>query len=431
MIIKRVLIALLALGLLAVVAVGGYFLYDRWSTDRRQSQLASFYETPSPFPSGNAGDLIRTEPLTGTFTLPGGSAHRILYLSEDSAGEPRIASGMVFIPDTPAPPEGRKVVSWAHPTTGMGDACAPSRAAKPLGIMTWLPAMMKQGWAVAATDYAGLGTEGIQEYLIAQAEVHDVVNAVRALQQFPESGAGNDYAIYGHSQGGHAALWAGTLAPDYAPELNLVGVAGAAPAAPLNELVEELWPTAIAWVIGAEVMVSFPEAYPGLDPAAVVTNAGLGAYQNLADQCLLTGIAEAELRTDLFDEQFFTKNPMDDPAWAEAINAQSAPPPPADMPVLTIESVNDGVVAPPAIADMADQWCAAGANLTVDWLGPLRGQPETLNVQTHMYEGSAGGASATTWFEQLFAGEQATSNCGVTAPLALSGSTEVDTSQDD
>lgn len=430
-IIKRILIGLLALGVVSALGVGGYLFYERWSTERRQAQLEPFYETPQPFPSGKPGDLIRSEPLTGTFDLPGGSAHRILYLTESASGEPRVSSGMVFIPDTPAPPEGRKVISWAHPTAGMGDACAPSRAAKPLGIMTWLPAMMEMGWVVTATDYAGLGTEGVLEYLIAQAEVHDVVNAVRAVQQFPESGASDTYGIYGHSQGGHAALWAATLAPEYAPELDLVGVAGAAPAGPLNDLVEELWPTDIAWVIGAEVMISFPEFYPGLEPSAVVTNAALGSYENLAEQCLLSGIAEATIRTDLFKEQFFAKNPMTVPDWAAAINEQSAPPPPPDMPVLTLESVNDGVVIPPAIVDMSDKWCAAGSTLDVQWMGPLRGVPETLNLQTHMYEGSIGGALATAWFEQRFAGLPAASNCGITAPLALTPSTEVDTSQDD
>jgi len=424
-VIKRVLTVLLVAGLLSALVVGGYVLYERWSSDRRQQQLSAFYQTPSPFPVGAPGDLISNEPLTGDFTLPGATAHRILYLTENAAGQPKISSGMVFIPDGPPPAEGRKVISWAHPTVGMGDACTPSRSKHPIGLLAWLPAMMDLGWVVTATDYAGLGTEGVAEYLIAESEVRDVVNAVRAAQQFPDSGAGNDYGVFGHSQGGHAALWAATLAPGYAPELNLVGVAGAAPAAPLGPLVAELWSTDIAWVIGAEVMVSFPEAYPELDPATVLTNSALGSYQNLAQECLLTGIAEAKIRTGLFREQFFAKNPMDDPAWAAAINAQTAPPPAPDMPVLVTESVNDGVVAPEAIAAMADQWCAAGSTLDVRWLGPLRGNADSANVESHMYEGSVGGALATTWFEQRFAGVAAGNSCGEVAPIVLSATKEV------
>jgi hypothetical protein len=42
--------------------------------------------------------------------------------------------------------------------------------------------------------------------------------------------------VWGHSQGGHAALYTGQLAASYAPELKLVGVAAAAPATYLAEL---------------------------------------------------------------------------------------------------------------------------------------------------------------------------------------------------
>ena len=46
----------------------------------------------------------------------------------------------------------------------------------------------------------------------------------------------NRFAVWGHSQGGHAALFTGELAPEYAPELKLVGIAVAAPATDLVEL---------------------------------------------------------------------------------------------------------------------------------------------------------------------------------------------------
>ena len=416
---RGVLLTFLSLAILAIVAVLGYMLYGKISTDRRQNAIAAFYETPAPFPTGAPGTLLSTEPLTGEFDLPGGNAYRMTYLTEDAQGQAKLSSGMIFIPTAPAPPEGRKVISWAHPTVGMGDACAPSRREKPTALLDWLPGMMQLGWVVTATDYAGLGTEGVEEYLVGSSEVRDVVNAVRAVRQFDGADAGTDYGVFGHSQGGHASLWAPALAPEYAPELNLVGVAGAAPAAALNALVNELWDSNIAWVIGAEVMVSFPDVYPNLDPAEVVTRDALGAYKNLAQACLLEGGLEAEIRQDLFGERFFASNPMDNPGWAAAINEQSAPPAPPNIPVLVTQSVNDGVVAPQSIETMSQQWCAAGSNLAVAWLGPLRGTATALNVESHMYEGAVGGALATTWFEGRFKGEPALDTCGQTAPLAL------------
>ena len=416
---RNVLLTVLIVATLAIVSVLGYLLYGKISTDRRQNALASFYATPDPLPTGAPGTLLSTEPLTGEYDLPGANAYRMTYLTEDAQGEAKISSGMIFIPTAPAPAEGRKVISWAHPTVGMGDACAPSRREKPTALLDWLPGMMQLGWVVTATDYAGLGTDGVEEYLIASSEVRDVVNAVRAVRQFDGADAGTDYGIFGHSQGGHASLWAPTLAPDYAPELNLVGAAGAAPAAALSTLVGELWDSDAAWVIGAEVMVSFPNVYPELDPADVVTKEALGAYKNLAQACLLEGGLEAEIRQELFGERFFSANPMDNPAWAQAIDEQTAPAAPADIPVLVTQSVNDGIVEPPAIAAMTQEWCDAGSTISVTWLGPLRGTATALNVESHMYEGAIGGAHATTWFEDRFRGEPAPTTCGQTAPLAL------------
>lgn len=415
---RNVLLAVLSIAILLIVAVAGYMIYGKVKTDRQQSALAPFYATPEPFPTGAPGTLLKTEPLTGEFDVPGADAYRMMYLTEDAQGQAKVSSGMIFIPTAPAPPEGRKVISWAHPTVGMGDACAPSRRPKPTALLDWLPGMIQQGWVVTASDYAGLGTDGVEEYLVAASEVRDVVNAVRAVRQFDGSQAGTDYGVFGHSQGGHAALWAPTLAPEYAPELTLVGVAGAAPAAPLEQLVSAIWDTDIAWVIGAEVLVAYPDVYPNLDPAAIASKEALGAYKNLAQACLLEGGLEAEIRQDLFGERFFAQDPLSDPSWAAAIKEQTAPPTPAQTPVLVTESVNDGVIAPSAIAAMEQQWCQAGSTLEVVWLGPLRGQATKADVQTHMYEGSVGGALATSWFVDRFRGEPATTTCGQPAPLA-------------
>jgi hypothetical protein len=55
----------------------------------------------------------------------------------------------------------------------------------------WLDQMMALGWVVVSTDYVGLGTPGINNYLVAQDEARDVVNSVRAAQAFPGTDAGS------------------------------------------------------------------------------------------------------------------------------------------------------------------------------------------------------------------------------------------------
>ena len=110
---------------------------------------------------------------------------------------------------------------------------------------------------------------------------------------------------------------------------------------------------------------------------------------------------------------------MADPDWRTAIRDQTAPPTAPDVPVLVTESVNDGVVVPPSIAAPQKRWCAAGSDLQVTWLGPLRGEPGTEDVLSHIYEGAVGGAIATTWFQRLFAGDDpGERTCDLTPPLA-------------
>ncbi len=137
----------------------------------------------------------------------------------------------------PPPPRGKRdVVAWAHPTTGVAERCAPTLLPDLSGTIAGIEEMLDRGFVIAATDYAGLGGEGMHPYLIGVSEARAVLDSVRAARQLPDAAAGNRFAVWGHSQGGHAALFTGEQAASYAPELKLVGVAAAAPATYLGEL---------------------------------------------------------------------------------------------------------------------------------------------------------------------------------------------------
>lgn len=165
---------------------------------------------------GKPGTIIRVWPLEGGG--PGNSdALRFLYRSTGPKGEPIPVSGAIFIPSGPAPAGGRNVIAWAHPTSGVMPACAPSLYPHFEALMWNLGDMLNQGYVVVATDYPGLGTDGIHPYLIGESEGRAVLDSVRAARDFPNSGASNRFAVWGHSQGGHAALYTGELAARYAP----------------------------------------------------------------------------------------------------------------------------------------------------------------------------------------------------------------------
>lgn len=409
---KVIGVIVLALIVAVVVSLGAFLWSERETTTHAQAQLEPFYTPPSPLPAGKPGDIIRSEVMTNV-SLKGATAHRVLYLTENIHKESVVSSAMLFLPNSQAKPGSRKVVAWAHPTVGMGDECAPSRVAEPTKTLTWLQGMINQGWIVTATDYAGLGTPGIEYYLVGKSEAMDVINSVRMAQRFPNSGAGSSYAVYGHSQGGHSSLWTGEISARYAPELKLVGVAGAAPAAEMVPLVDQQWNTVIGWVIGPEAMVAWPATYPDVKADQVGSDAGLKLYESVARDCLIeagiTGTIEEKLGSSVF-----RLNPGDNPAWKAAAIDQTPKPLPASVPALVVQSVNDGVVFANTTSLLEQKWCSAGSTLQVDWLGALSQVP----TETHTLTGPVGGPLATNWIQDRFAGKPAPNSCSQTPAVA-------------
>ena len=170
---------------------------------------------------------------------------RVLYRSEGLHGEPIVVSGVVIVPAGTPPPGGRPIVAWAHPTTGIVAACAPSLARVFFRSIQGLHELLAQGFVIAATDYPGLGTAGPHPYLVGISEGRAVLDSVRVARKIPGSGDGKIFAVWGHSQGGQAALFTGILAHDYAPELELVGVAEPLPP-PTSPLFSRPTPTPTA-----------------------------------------------------------------------------------------------------------------------------------------------------------------------------------------
>jgi pimeloyl-ACP methyl ester carboxylesterase len=209
---------------------------------RKGPSGSAFYKPPSPLPGKGHGGLIWARKLTGTAALKGGAGNRlVLYRSTGIAGKAVAVSGTVSIPKGKAPKGGWPVITWGHGTTGIADACAPSRDsasnpahttinyAYPL-LQRWL----KAGYAVVRTDYEGLGTPGDHPYLIGRSEGYSMLDMVRAARKLDKR-LGKKVIISGHSQGGQSALWAASLAPKWTPELKVRGTVALAPVSHLAE----------------------------------------------------------------------------------------------------------------------------------------------------------------------------------------------------
>jgi hypothetical protein len=397
-----VLLAMVTAAAMLVVAVAGS---SRQAASEQQAAVQPFYTPPDPLPT-KPGTVIRMEPLG--VTVPNATAYRILYVSERPDGTPAASGGMLFIPDSPAPAEGRPVVAWAHGTLGMGDACVPSRSANPLqDTDNWLDQMMSLGWVVVTTDYVGLGTPGPSLYLVAQSEVRDIVNAVRAARNVPEARAGSRYVTWGHSQGGHSSIWTGHLGEEYAPELDLLGVAAAAPALQLADIMGQQWDTVAGWVLGPDVLESWPAYYAGLPIEGVFSTSGLDASQRLVGECIKQSGLEGLIR-EKAGQEFFAVDPLTVQPWVDAAADQTPSPLPADMPAFISQGTADQVVLAWPNAIVQEKWCAAGSTLSMLWMGGV----------THQAAATTSGPLAVAWIADRFAGRPAPRTCDVPPPVA-------------
>jgi dienelactone hydrolase len=225
---RRALIALFILVLVAVAAA------PAGAKVRQGPKGAAFYKPPANA-TAKHGALIWARRQTGDDALNRG-AKLLLYRSTGVDGKPNAVSGSLTLPKGKAPKGGWPVITYAHGTTGVADSCAPTRGYDANDLVSYayplLRRWLKAGYAVVRTDYDGLGTPGVHGYLTGATEGRSVLDAVRAARKV-EPRLSKRFVVAGHSQGGHAALFAASLAPTWVPELRLRGTVAFAPASHL------------------------------------------------------------------------------------------------------------------------------------------------------------------------------------------------------
>ncbi len=328
--------------------------------------LGTFEQLPDPLRPAEPGTLIRWERLLGA---PDGShAWRVLYHSTDVHGEDIGVSGVVVVPDGPPPEGGWPVVSWAHPTTGAAGRCAPSQWEDPFLLIAGLHELVGSGYAVVATDYSGMGADGPPSYLIGVTEGNNVVDVVRAARALPGSGVGTDLYLWGHSQGGQAALFAGQLAPSYAPELDLEAVAVAAPAADLSQLLADHRDDVSGVTIGSYAFDALVSVYGNSDPSVrledVLTPPGVAVVPQIEPRCLLTDMKELHRIATPVVGDFFAVDPGTTEPWSELLRQNTPGGSPLGVPLLVAQGDADELVLPSATSAFVERLCSSGEQVT-------------------------------------------------------------------
>ena len=333
-------------------------------------------------PDGKFGQVLSRQSIPTT--LAGADAWLIAYVSSDALERKTVVTALVVAPKGDIPEEGRPIVSWAHGTTGTSENCGPSQLINPaqplnqylfVGGNSWtdygVPAIetfIKEGYAVVATDYQGLGGGGVHQYAVATTQGRDAINAIRAVGAMGLAGANKKAVVYGWSQGGGATIAAASLSDTISQSgtaydgIDIVGfvalapqdVAALAPKIPSDPLAAG---KTFAILVGAfsDNVFNFTHlamtlwantaAFPDLKLTDVFTDAGAKAVDAIMRGKCVHGAADTINFTfgDAY-KSMLKEKPSNTQAWVKALIDGSVPREKPVAPVIIFWGTKDTVV---------------------------------------------------------------------------------------
>ena len=318
----------------------------------------AFYDPPSDRPN-KPGTLLRSELLKDLVLPAGVRGWRILYATTVDDNTPATAVAVVFAPtDSSGSP--RPVIAWEHATTGLLQKCMPSLLSAATKGVPERNRIVMAGWVVVATDYSFVEKGGPHPYLIGEAEARAALDSVRAAQRISGLTLDGRMVVWGYSQGGHAALWTGIIAPHYAPELEVRGVAAIAPAANLKGILD--MNVEMDKLFGPYLAQSYSRFYPDITFEQAVRPEALDAARQIVNLC---DFLPREL--ERIKELAAT---FEGPALATRSNKalqarleQNTPDRAIKAPVVIAQGLSDNVVQPSATDAYVEERCAAGQQL--------------------------------------------------------------------
>lgn len=267
-------------------------------------RVSAFYAWNNDIPS-KPGTLLRQEPLETVLGLPSAAKqYRILFSSTDGVGgkDPTAESGALFLPRGTPPKGGWPLLVWGHGTFGVADVCAQSWHTRSIRDVLFLDRWLREGFAIVAPDYQGLGTPGFNPAFNNRSNAYSLLDSARAvLPNFPD--LANKILLVGQSQGGSAIVAADGYAAAYAPDLHIVGAIGTGivyaagrPLKPLHPIDPDAGnkvdPT-ISW--GFFGALSELAVDPTFDPSKIYTPKALPLLDQTRSGCIWDLESDAEL----------------------------------------------------------------------------------------------------------------------------------------
>ncbi|WP_016691253.1 lipase family protein [Rhodococcus rhodochrous] len=333
---------------------------------------------PATAVAAPSGEVVVSGSTTRTASdVPG--AAEVATFTYRTVGAEGLSTGQVFVPEGDSPAGGWPVIAWAHGTVGMADMDAPSRAGVQYEIYrTLFGDWLRRGFLIVATDYAGLGTPGVHQYLDAEVAAHNVVDSVFAARELvPE--ASRTWAVAGQSQGGHAALATAPRVAALAPDLDFRGTFASGPPTNLDRLTALAGPDFPDLQLDGltlymvYIAAGLHQSRPDLDIGAYLTP--LGAQ--LVEDADTTSMEEFRRRlVDVPVGSLFSR-PLAGTPIPQAISEYFGVPVTGfDKPVMLVQGLTDSVVPVPLTLWFATDLALAGEQF--DLRLPVAGHVEGL-----------------------------------------------------
>lgn len=185
-----------------------------------------FFIPPANLAERSPGDVLKFRPKPPNLYFPGSAVWEVLFRTTDSVGKPIAANTTYILP--PNHEQDGPLTSYQHIINSLGHKCKLATELYTADLTTQIreaPGLniaLARGWAVALPDHLGPR----MAYGAAKLGGQITLDGIRAVQSIPEFEVTNSkVALGGYSGGGMATAWAAALAPTYAPEIDIVGVA--------------------------------------------------------------------------------------------------------------------------------------------------------------------------------------------------------------
>lgn len=388
-----------ALVLSVSLALGAYTVAVSWAAPRPDG----FYSAPKDTPR-SPGLLLRAEPFT-TDVPEGAQAWRILYSTTRAGDEPTVASALVAVPRERLRAR-TGVIAWAHGTTGFDRRCAPSlRSSRTIGAggVEAIHEALDEGWAIVAPDYPGLGTKGVQPYLVGTGEARSVLDAVRAARRIPDLTLSGRTVVWGHSQGGHAALWTAMTQPEYAPDVPLSGVAAISPVSSPATFLRDLGRRPVGTIFVAYALAAYAGTYPDVEAGDHVRASARIPLEQIADRCLRSPTSEISLTQARIMADRFVANSLYEGGLGRRLSENDATGV-MEAPVLIAQGESDRVVTLGLQDAYVRDRCEAGQSLDYRTYAG-RGHGDLLGEDSPFVD------ELLSWTTDRFAGDPTTTTC--------------------